>query len=216
MEKRNRLVETDLQKVIKQVIRKEKHNNQLTLENRNLKGGYHKENLNEQEIWPWLINLFSGDEKEAVTDASASFDLTKMGKEAGIGFLLQKLGFPADLAAVLRIPLSNLSISEWPKLISPDKNCVWLSEILFDSILTYMVERITKSLGSNDLINIAMAQVFNNLTKNSVFRNDLKGALTNAICTYFKNPTEAAKYKGDLENVIKRVVKKKYTPHKDF
>lgn len=219
MEKRNRLVETDLQKVIKQVIRKEKHNNQLTLENRNLKGGYHKENLNEQ-VSSWISSLFS-DDKEELEKASSEYgsdaikdDVYSTVKQAFIGKVIETLGVSPDLAKFLRVPLSKIDPADYWKFLMRGKYCVWISDIVFESLLEYMVQKISDSfLNTGGILSIGMSKGFNTLTKNTSVRKELKNFVTESLCNYFDNPEEAAKFKTSVEDVVKKKVKRKYIPN---
>jgi hypothetical protein len=217
MEKRNKLVETKLRNTIKKVVLKESkvitNDSKLITEGkkiivnfhkikkRKLKEGYSKQEINE-DFTDWLKSLFTSDDEETPSnDNNSMVDDSEDGEKSGdmkktlvdtasqwmIGYILEQLGVTGELNRILKIALSDIDITDYPKLLDPVDNCKWLSDVLFDGIMEYIVQVASESMlglknSGGSIVSTSFSKAFANLTSNSQFKTDMKRYVSMAIC----------------------------------
>lgn len=216
MEKRNRLVETKLRNTIKKVVLKESkvltNDSKLITEGkkiivnfhkikkRKLKEGYSKQEINE-DFTDWLKSLFTSDDEDETSndidvdseseDGEKSSTMKKTFVDSAaqwmIGFILEQLGVTGELNRILKIALSDIDITDYPKLLDPVDNCKWLSDVLFDGIMEYIVQVASESMlglknSGGSIVSTSFSKAFANLTSNSQFKTDMKRYVSMAIC----------------------------------
>lgn len=171
------------------------------IKKRKLKEGYSKREINE-DFTDWLKSLFTSDDKdETSNDIDADVDSeSEDGEESStmkktfvdsaaqwmIGFILEQLGVTGELNRILKIALSDIDIEDYPKLLDPVDNCKWLSDVLFDGIMEYIVQVASESMlglkNSGSIVSTSFSKAFANLTSNSQFKTDMKRYVSMAIC----------------------------------
>jgi hypothetical protein len=217
MEKKNRLVETKLRNTIKKVVLKESklitNDSELITEGkkiivnfhkikkRKLKEGYSKREINE-DFTDWLKSLFTSDDEDETSNNVDNVDSeSEDGEKSGtmkktfvdsaaqwmIGFILEQLGVTGELNRILKIALSDIDIEDYPKLLDPVDNCKWLSDVLFDGIMEYIVQVASESMlglknSGGSIVSTSFSKAFANLTSNSQFKTDMKRYVSMAIC----------------------------------
>jgi hypothetical protein len=216
MEKRNKLVETKLRNTIKKVVLKESklitNDSKLITEGkkiivnfhkikkRKLKEGYSKQEINE-DFTDWLKSLFTSDDEDETSndidvdseseDGEKSDTMKKTFVDSAaqwmIGFILEQLGVTGELNRILKIALSDIDIEDYPKLLDPVDNCKWLSDVLFDGIMEYIIQVASESMlglknSGGSIVSTSFSKAFANLTSNSQFKTDMKRYVSMAIC----------------------------------
>jgi len=211
------LVETKLRNTIKKVVLKESkvitNDSKLITEGkkiivnfhkikkRKLKEGYSKQEINE-DFTDWLKSLFTSDDEETPSnDNNSMVDDSEDGEKSGdmkktlvdtasqwmIGYILEQLGVTGELNRILKIALSDIDITDYPKLLDPVDNCKWLSDVLFDGIMEYIVQVASESMlglknSGGSIVSTSFSKAFANLTSNSQFKTDMKRYVSMAIC----------------------------------
>jgi hypothetical protein len=200
-----KLTESQLELVINQILNENKKSDVLTeskemikkfqqVKKQKLKEGFTRKEINEG-FMDWVKSLYSSEDgqnstEETKEDGEEGFGVKTFvdtGKQWIIGWILEQMGVKGELNRIMKIALSNIEPSDYPKLFDPVDNCKWLSDVMFEGLLEYIVQKLTESFidrkeSSGSLFSSAISKSFKNLTDNIEFKTDMKRYLSSAIC----------------------------------
>ena len=158
-----KLTESQLELVINQILNENKKSDVLTeskemikkfqqVKKQKLKEGFTRKEINEG-FMDWVKSLYSSEDgqnstEETKEDGEEGFGVKTFvdtGKQWIIGWILEQMGVKGELNRIMKIALSNIEPSDYPKLFDPVDNCKWLSDVMFEGLLEYIVQKLTES-----------------------------------------------------------------------
>lgn len=159
------------------------HNKKKSL----IKEGYSKEEINEQ------LGDFLG-----MSDDSPMSDIgLGSAKQWMISWVLSQLNLSGELNQILSIALSKAKPKDYTKLFDPVDNCDFLADLVFDTFLQYMVQKLIVSVGakssmgksmgvssfaSSDFFSLVAGNALMRLVKNNQFKSDLQKIFKRSLC----------------------------------
>ena len=176
------------------------HNKKKSL----VREGYSKKEINEQ------LGDFLG-----MTDDSPISDIG-MGsaKQWMISWVLGQLNVSGELNKILSIALSKAKPKDYVKLFDPVDNCDFLADLVFDTFLQYMIQKLVVSIGaratsgsgpgvssfaSSDLFSLVAGNALMRLVKNNEFKVDLQKIFKRTLCEALGGRSSEAELSSELE-----------------
>jgi len=102
-----------------------------------------------------------------------------------VGGIASMFGAQADpdLLNAISIGLANLNwTQDWPKLVSPVKNCEYISDVLVDSVLEYYVDKKVDTMFGQSILGDSLRNAVMDALNDEQHVQSIQNALTGIIC----------------------------------